>query len=221
MDLSIVVLPPALALVLDLLAFGMVVAVARATDWRRLAGIERINAWLLTAAFLAMIWAIRAEVSSGLNLHLSGATFFALVYGWRLAILGMTLVCLAMAVAGHILPINLGAQFLIAVVLPVSFAYGLLLLCEALLPRNFFVYVFGPAFFGAWLTTAVVALATTALLWGFGAYTFSELNDAFLPYFLILGFSEGFITGFVLTLLVVYKPDWVYTFRDERYIRGR
>ena len=38
---------------------------------------------------------------------------------------------------------------------------------------------------------------------------------------MLLGFSEAFTTGVVLSLLVVYKPELVYTFRDERYIVGK
>lgn len=221
MDLSIVVLPPMLAWSANVLSLLVLVAVALKTEWRRLAGVEGVNGWLLTVGFIAMIWAMRAEVSSGLNLHLSGAALFALLHGWRLAILGMTLVAVAMTLAGRIDPVNLGVQFFLAVLLPVSMAYGLFLLSEARLPRNFFVYIFGPAFFAPWLTTVAVALTTSGLLVSLGAHAWSELLDAFLPFYLILGFSEGFVTGFLLTLLVVYRPDWVYTFRDERYIKGK
>ncbi|KAA3634175.1 MAG: hypothetical protein DWQ08_00905 [Proteobacteria bacterium] len=221
MDLNAEILPPAFAWSANGLAGLFLAVVARATDWRRLKDFERANAWLLTAAFIAALWAMRAEVASGLNLHLSGATFFALVFGWRLATIGMSLVCAVMTIAGNVLPLNLGAQIFLDAVLPVSVAYGLFLLSEARLPRHFFVYVFGPAFFGPWITTAVLAFATSLLLTIFGSYGWAELEDAFLPFFLILGFSEAFTTGFVITLFVVYKPHWVYTFRDDRYLTGK
>jgi len=41
------------------------------------------------------------------------------------------------------------------------------------------------------------------------------------PYALMQTFPEGFITGTVLALLVVYKPEWVATFRDEFYLHHR
>ena len=37
----------------------------------------------------------------------------------------------------------------------------------------------------------------------------------FLP---LLMPSEAFITGMLLSILMVYHPDWVATFNDHRYI---
>jgi uncharacterized membrane protein len=221
LDLTSPIFPSGIAWTANGVAAAFLVAVLLRVEWRRLAGVERLNAWLLTAAFIAVLWAIRAKVASGLNLHLSGAALFALVYGWRLATVGMALVCIAMTVAGRVLPVNLGVEFLVNGAFPVTVAYGVFLVSEAYLPRNFFVYVFVPAFFGPWATTAALAGITSTLLLVSGAYSWWLLADAFLPFFLILGFSEGFITGFIVTMLVVYKPDWVYTFRDERYIKGK
>jgi uncharacterized membrane protein len=38
---------------------------------------------------------------------------------------------------------------------------------------------------------------------------------------LLLAFPEAFISGMSLTLFVVYKPQWVSTFRDELYLKGK
>jgi len=55
-----------------------------------------------------------------------------------------------------------------------------------------------------------------------GAGTPSEL--AFgerAPFLIYLAFGEGTLTGMILTLLVVYRPEWVATFDDRRYLTGR
>ena len=44
------------------------------------------------------------------------------------------------------------------------------------------------------------------------------LLDFYFPYALMQTFPEGFITGTVLALPVVYKPEWVATFRNEFYL---
>jgi uncharacterized membrane protein len=36
-----------------------------------------------------------------------------------------------------------------------------------------------------------------------------------------LGLGEAMLTGMLVTLAVVYRPQWVATFDDERYIVGR
>ena len=54
-----------------------------------------------------------------------------------------------------------------------------------------------------------------------GAYPWETLwNESIiiLPLFML---PEGFITGLLITLFVVYLPDWVRTFDDARYIHGK
>jgi uncharacterized membrane protein len=51
-----------------------------------------------------------------------------------------------------------------------------------------------------------------------GTYPVAYLLDEYLPYFLLLGFSEGWLSGMVITLFVVYRPQWVASFEDARYL---
>jgi uncharacterized membrane protein len=37
----------------------------------------------------------------------------------------------------------------------------------------------------------------------------------------MLAFGEATLTGMLMTLFVVYKPAWVGTFDDARYLRRR
>ena len=37
----------------------------------------------------------------------------------------------------------------------------------------------------------------------------------------MLMIPEGFVNGELTAILVGYKPQWVRTFRDERYINGK
>jgi uncharacterized membrane protein len=32
---------------------------------------------------------------------------------------------------------------------------------------------------------------------------------------------EAFINGFIMTVLVLYRVDWVSTFTDEQYLKGK
>jgi hypothetical protein len=40
----------------------------------------------------------------------------------------------------------------------------------------------------------------------------------YVPYLLYLAFGEATLTGMALTLMVVYRPQWVATFDDARYL---
>lgn len=68
---------------------------------------------------------------------------------------------------------------------------------------------------------AASALATTSVLLGFAAPAVALAADQFLPYWLLLAFAEATLTGMVVTIFVVYRPDWVGTFDDARYLYRR
>jgi uncharacterized membrane protein len=36
-----------------------------------------------------------------------------------------------------------------------------------------------------------------------------------------MAWSEAFATGMLITLMVVYRPAWVATFDDRRYLLGK
>ncbi len=54
-----------------------------------------------------------------------------------------------------------------------------------------------------------------------GAYALDELAREYLRYFPLLMLPEAFVSGGVLSILIVYRPEWVVTFDDERYLKGK
>jgi uncharacterized membrane protein len=53
------------------------------------------------------------------------------------------------------------------------------------------------------------------------AYPGSRLIDESLRLIPLFMFPEMFVTGMLTSIFVVYKPEWVITFHDERYIIGK
>jgi uncharacterized membrane protein len=53
------------------------------------------------------------------------------------------------------------------------------------------------------------------------AYPETKLIEESLLYTPLFMFPEMFITGMLIRVFFVYKPDWVITFDDERYIIGK
>ena len=91
-----------------------------------------------------------------------------------------------------------------------------------LLPRHFFVYIFINGFFrDLALTVFGVGLAATLILVIAGAYEWDYLATEYLPYFLLLGFSEAWLSGMLITLFVIYRPNWVATFDDSSYLANK
>lgn len=170
---------------------------------------------------LLLMWKIKAGISPGLGFHHLGATMFTLMFGWPLALLGLSTIMVASALLQHNEVLSLGINGLLSVALPVFVSYGILRLSQKRLPDNFFIYIFVVAFFGAGIAVAASRLSAIALLSLLQAYPDSQLVSESLVYVPLFMFPEAFITGLLISAFVVYKPDWVMTFDDERYIIGK
>lgn len=193
-------------------------AAARA-PWSRLASNAQSHLWLGSCVALTVVWSIHPSLLRGVDFHLLGATALTLMFGPQLAILCLSLVIAASAFAGHLPWEAFSVNALLLAVFPVAVSHLTLRLAERLLPRNFFIYVFVVAFFGAALAMSASGLATAGLVAVFGAPDTAHMAEQFLPYCFLLGFAEATLTGMVITLMVVYRPHWVGTFDDAHYLQ--
>lgn len=193
----------------------------RRAPWARLRDSGLLNVWLGTIVILTLIWSMKAGVKPGLSLHLVGATLFTLIGGPHLAFIGLCCVLAAVSLNGDGNWFAFALNALMPCGLGVGFSVIIFRLVDRFLPRHFFVFIFVNGFFGAAATVVALGVASTALLGLAGAYSFEYLVGEYLPYYLLLGFSEAWLTGMVITLMVVYFPKWVATFDDSRYIANK
>ena len=143
---------------------------------------------------------------------------FTLEFGPWLAFVGLSLVLAGITVNGAAGWESFGLNALLMAGLPVLLAYGIYRFNQRRLSKNPFVFIFANGFFGSALTILATGVAASALLYLGGAYPLEKLLDDYLPYFLLLGFSEAWLTGMVVTILVVYRPQWISTFDDSIYL---
>ena len=167
---------------------------------------------------LLVLWKIKAGISPGLGFHHLGATMFTLMFGWPLALLGLSTVMVASTLLQHNEVVSLGVNGLLSVAIPVFVSYGILRLSQNRLPDNYFIYIYVAAFFGAGIAVAVSRVTAIGLLSLVQAYPDSQLVSESLVYLPLFMFPEAFITGFLTSAFVIYRPDWVMTFDDERYL---
>lgn len=189
--------------------------------WKRLANGTQSNVWLGAMVSLAVLWSMKAGVHPGLDLHLLGAMVAVLMFGPQLALLALTLVAAAVTLNGAAGWQAFALNALAMAVLPVGVAHAVHRAVERWLPRHFFIYVFVTAFLGAVLTVALTGATVTLLLQVAGTYPADLLFGQYLPYFLLLGFPEGWLSGALVTIMVVYLPRWVCTFDDSRYLLNK
>lgn len=214
-------LPQTWQWVLYALYGAAMLAVLIKTPWRRLLDNENSHVFLGSCVGLTVMWLIKADGIPGMDYHYLGATLLTLMVGWRLAIIGMSLVLTGMVYDGmsdwHNFPINA----LLMGVLPVVISQLIHYFVQKKLPNNFFVYIFLTAFFGAGIAVAMSILAASGLLLASGVHALRILALKYLPYTPLMMFPEAFITGMLITMFVALRPNWVVTFDDDRYINGK
>lgn len=202
---------------LALAVLGLYLTLRRA-PWGRLRESTQLNVVLGFAVGLMLLWSMRAGVKPGLNLHMLGAMAATLALGPWLALVALGLALSGLMLNGAIQWIDWPVNFVLMVMLPVGFAHVFLRAVERWLPAHFFIFVFVAGFAGAALTVMLQGLVASAAMIFTGAYSAGFLLTEYLPFFLLLGFSEAWISGAVITLMVVYRPEWVAAFDDRRYL---
>lgn len=176
------------------------------------------SAWCAFCVALPLLWSFDIPAAPVLQLHLLGMPLFVLMFGRRLAMAGCSLSVIAYTVLHDGLWTNIGMNLLLLAVLPAYVGEAVLLTTRRFLPRHMFVYLLGNGFFGALLMLVTIGLVALVAhgLW---------IGDGFkvdtLAYMMLLAWGEAFLTGFLLTIFTVYRPEWVLTFDDEIYLRGK
>jgi uncharacterized membrane protein len=193
----------------------------RMAPWARLRNAEQMHVYLGSVATLMLLWHLRAEVLAGVSYHLLGLTAVTLMFGWSLAVIAASL-----ALAGVCL--NTGAGWdgflpnaLVAGVAPITLTQILLILIRWYLPKQFFVYVLVNGFLTAGLVGVACGYLVIWMLAFGGAYSIGQLHETVLPFFPLMFLPEAFLNGLLLTILVVFRPHWVYSFSDAQYLEGK
>ena len=215
-------LPGGLLLASNALFILYLLIAVRYAPWKELIQKqESQHVFLGAVVMLLTIWGIKAGISPGLGFHHLGATLFTLMFGWPLAIVGLTLTMIASLLLQASDWASLGINGLLSIIIPIAVSYSILKLSQRWLPDNFFIYIFICAFFGAGIAIAISRLSAIALLSMMHAYPDEQLIEESLQYLPLFMFPEAFVTGMLISIFVVYRPDWVATFDDERYIKGK
>ena len=199
----------------------LMVWMLRGMTWDEVFVPGRLQHWAVATLALLVIWNLRVEAIEGLAIHFLGLATITLVFGWRLAILMATLVIGALALVGHVDWRSIPLVILTTGALPVAVTWGLLRFSEHKMPPHMFIYLYFVGFLGGALSVLASMLANAFL---FALFTDADLTSIFseyLQYLLLMVMPEGFLNGMVITALVMFRPEWVTTYSDSRYVEGR
>ena len=199
----------------------LMVWMLRSMTWDEAFVPGRVQHFLLATLVLVVIWSLRAEAVDGLAMHFLGVVAVTLIFGWRLAILMVSLVVVTLALIGIVEPMLAPLTILISGVAPALATWGLLQFSERRLPPHMFIYLYVVGFFGGALSVLVV-MATNSLVYGlFTDVAWESIVREYLQYTPLLILPEGVLNGMIITGLVMFRPEWVITYSDARYVDGR
>lgn len=189
--------------------------------WARLTDSNQLSLWLGMVVLLILIWSMKAGVKPGLGFHLLGAGVFTLTFGKHLAFIGLSTVTLGVALNGSGLGFSFALNALLMAGVGVGVGQSLYETFLRVFPKHFFVYIFIQSFLASGFVVLSVGLSISLIMGLAGAYSWAYLFEEYFPYFVLLAFSEAWLSGFVMTIFVVYRPEWVVTFDDSRYLRDK
>jgi uncharacterized membrane protein len=177
--------------------------------------------WFATAVVVMLVWSLSATIGGGFNFHFLLMTVVTLMFGPQFAFLAMSLALIGVTFYTDAGWMMYGLNAVLMGWVSIFVTWWVYKLAYRYLDRNFFVYVFLNGFLAAGVG-AVLMMVLSALLMGVsGAYTHEELAYNFLPFIPLIAAPEAFLNGFILAGLVIMKPEWVSTFSDHDYLKGK
>jgi uncharacterized membrane protein len=195
-------------------------AVYRA-PWRILLQKDSSNILFAACAAIFLMWVLKVNVQNGVSIHLLGSTVLTLMFRWQVAIMANAVIVLGITLVSAADFQAFAINALLTGVLPVSISYSIWRLNEWYLPANYFVYIFIAAFLSAGLSMLASGFASYQLLSLMNNDLSSEMLGEYLLIYIPIMYPEAFLTGAVISIFVIYKPEWISTFDDKRYLHNK
>lgn len=176
---------------------------------------------LFVGATLAMtiLWSIQAKLSDMPPLHFLGVTTLILLLGLRLSLLVVPLAIYLPIIAAYwLIPSEWPAGDHIqirwfALLCAALQSYLLYWYSERHLSNHLFVRIFICGFFNAMISSVVymAVMAAGHVTLGFSS---QSLAGDYLTTIPLLALPEALLNGMAITILLVYRPQWLAAFRE-------
>ncbi|MCX4028059.1 energy-coupling factor ABC transporter permease [Endozoicomonas sp. SM1973] len=167
---------------------------------------------------LSLLWLIHRDFPIGVSLHFLGMSAVTLVIGWPRAIMSGFVVLALLTLFQQADWVSFGVNGLVMIVVPVVAMQLFYQWIEHFQSRNIFTYIFGIGFVGSLFSALLVIVAVIIVLWGSDGFEFPANWPDYLPYTPLIVMPEAVINGMVVSAVTVFKPDWVITFNQQKYL---
>jgi uncharacterized membrane protein len=186
--------------------------------WRMLRGAQLQHPWLAALVLLPWAWSVGNGLgTTGAVVQVSGACLLVLMVGWPLAVWTLLPVALAGAWIGGHAPPHVAEVLAWFGIMPATLALAAGWAIRRWLPNHLFVYIFGRGFFA---TAFAVTVCGALHVWIEGAPRGLDMVDMLVGHWLI-GWGEAMATGMLVATMVAFRPQWLATYSDRRYLPRR
>lgn len=208
-----------MAWVIHATAAAVLLLAIRQTNWRLFYHSRLLQHLSLGGiAILSFVWLMSARLDQGLSIHFLGITALTLMLGYRRALIASAIIVLInQSFAGY--PWSaISSLYLTHGVVPATATYLAYAVIYHRLPRHPFVYLFVNAFLTGALAIGFTHLTHSLWAWGTGYLGWDAVWHNYALITPLVMFPEALLNGMAVTLMVVYKPDWLITFNDATYL---
>ena len=199
-----------------MLAVALAIAAAF-RPWGTFAAAELRTPWLVLLVSQTLLWSLQLRLlPAGVPPVLSGACLAVLMLGWPAGVVTTSMAAgAALVIAGSAL-----APALVALawngLVPATAGLAIGLAVRRWLPRHPFVYILGRGFAGTALAMTVAGVA---------AYAWQPHPPGTDATILVTSrwlaaWGEAFATGALTAIFVAFRPQWLATWSDARYLPG-
>lgn len=199
-------------------AIAMVLAALWLRPWRMLGG-ALLSPFLAGLVLLPWFWMLpqmlpRSLVAGGISVQLSGACLMTLLLGWPLAVVLLSCVGAVVWLVGALEPEVWLSQWVWTGLVPATLTLALGAVLRRWLPAQVFVYILGRGFLGTALCIFLAGVLYELLYHLVGGV---GVEQALVARWL-MAWGDAFLTGMLVAIFVAFKPEWLATWSDQRYL---
>lgn len=179
------------------------------------------NILFASCAVLFLFWHLRINLEDGLSIHLLGSTILTLMFRWQVALMSNAIILLGITLTSQADFQAFAMNAILMGVIPIGITHFFWRINERFLPANYFIYIFFAAFLAGGVSILTTGYISYRLLSLLPNPLIEEVLDQYMMIFIPIMYPEAFISGAVISIFVIYKPEWIATFDDRRYLHNK
>jgi uncharacterized membrane protein len=180
---------------------------------------------LAAIIFLAIAWNVSPNLPGqapgkfyGLIFHFYGASLLTAMFGPAIALTILFPVAFlgVFAIQGNY--VEASQHYLMVSVLPTFFAYLCIQIIQKYIPKHLFVLILGNGYVAAFVSTILSGITIFLARILFGEASAHIDLEGWVLGLIIIAFMEGSLSGMLLAIFLIFRPNWVSTYNEEAYM---